>query len=132
MKLKVYNRSNSAILRKGKATIRVNSKSGTIAFSQSAASAIGMTKDTGFEIAQDENRLQDWYITKSDNENSFYARENSSGRGGFVIQSVVLSKAILESVSAGSNSASFLVATEPIVHEGVEFYAILTKSMQVR
>ncbi len=132
MKLKIYNKANSATLRKGKPTVRVNSKSGAISFNTFATMELGLVTDTGLEIVQDENRPQDWYIMKSDSDSAFKARPKALTRDGFIIQSVVLSKAILKSVNADSTSASFLIGTVPVVHDGVELYAIITKSMNAR
>jgi hypothetical protein len=128
MKKKIFNKVNTS---RGGSTspgywIRIH-LTGTITFSRAVSTEI--IKEGGFNLVQDEDRPQDWYIEISDSEHAFKLRLKKANNWDktSVIQNAAMARAILSSCDI-EKSARFLVSA----NEAEGMYAILTKSATVK
>ncbi len=130
MKLKSFNAENSASLRTGSATVNINHGSGVLTLSRVAVLELGLKAGDSIELHQDESSPKDWYISKS--ENGFTLREKAKEANGMLMfNNTTVAREILSSLNIDGN-ASMLIATEATSLDGVELFAILTKSAKTR
>lgn len=127
MRLKVYNEANSKSVTIGKRTIRFNRKAGLISLSKAATETIGLKGGDKVVIINDEERPNDWYICKTDDENGFAVRAKAeTGSADFNCTSVV--KRVFETMDIHDMAVGYVVAPEPEKVDGMELYAIITKN----
>jgi hypothetical protein len=126
MKKKIWNKASVPTQKATGYWIRVQPKSGGITFSNDLARCLQLTTN-GINFVQDEDRLSDWFIELSKDENAFMVRSKKSNQWdrSFILQSTALAREILKSINSEMVSTRFIVAAEPI-EENV--YAIITKS----
>lgn len=127
MKLKEYSTQNVPILRMKKPTIRINSITGLIAFSQTACNILDIKMGDKLKFYQDEEESSDWYVSKSADENAFNVRGKSKGSIG--IGNVFLARNIMKSVNCKEKTIGFYIAEQPTEekkNESFPLFAILT------
>lgn len=130
MKLKSFNAENSASAHKTGARVHINHSSGVFTLSDTAVNTIGLAAGDTVELHQDEEQPKDWYITKS--EKGFKLRDkNKDAKGMLCFNNVSVARELLSSINIDGN-ASMLIATEATSLDGVELFAILTKSAKTR
>ncbi len=100
-------------------------KSGVLRLNKTAVTALDFKHGDAFEVLQDEENPQDWYIAKTTNENALIWRKDSSG--AMLCNVKYIADKILKSLGITGKAAKFRIATEE-VEEGLKAYAIFTHS----
>lgn len=120
MELITYTREEAKVY-KGKPTVRLSKKTGSITFSKMFARSSGFKSGDMLAFHQDRNRLKDWYVSKTDDPKGLKLRFQANGQ--LVCTSKGMVRKILQSVGKTDLSAGFRMATAPT--EG-KYFAIIT------
>lgn len=128
MKLKAYNKANCAGVHSGAASIRINKRVGLISLSKEASDRIGIKPGCRIELLQDEDRKEDWYVTTDLGGDGFPVRGKENN--GVSFNSTSLAKAMLNSLNWDDPGATIMVGAEPVKHDGMELWPLITKSIR--
>ena len=132
MKIKIFNKINSQLVREGQATVRMNTKTGMISFSKSVCKNLGLKDKTKVLFIQDEENPKDWYIvvTKSDEGMICkYRVRRDQHYETTTVQSTYICREIAKSCNIEVISFSFLIAATPTTEHNMDMYAIITDSV---
>jgi hypothetical protein len=132
MKIKVYNRTNSQMVREGQPTVRMNIKNGIISFSKATCTNIGLKDKTKILFIQDEENLKDWYIATTKLEEGMICKERSRKDQiiiAITVQSTYVCRQVAESCNIKATSFSFLVAKTPVEVLNMRLFAVITASL---
>lgn len=136
MKLIIWNRANSysPTMSAQHRTIRVN-RHGYIYLSGALAAEMGLGDGGRINMANDGENPKDWYLCKTQDEEGFRLRgdrhKEKTGMkrhsiAGVEFSNVCMASKLLALAKAECFSVRYLVAKEPLVIEGVNYYKILT------
>lgn len=123
MKLKTFN-EQSQKTKYGQSKVRVRPE-GTFLLTPKAGEAIGIKIGDKISIHQSDSEPRDWFLSKDDM--GIAVRLNSK-KDRFIFGSAKAAKTLLESCGIDYGAAAFTVSTEPIEHDGVKYFAIITSS----
>jgi hypothetical protein len=132
MKIKVFNRTNSQLVREGQVTIRMNTKTGMISFSKATCMNIGLKDNSKVLFIQDEDNPKDWYITPTKLEDGLvckYRMKEDQHYETTTVQSTHICREIAAACNISVTSFSFLIAKVPIETNNMRMFAIITKSV---
>lgn len=126
MKLKRFNPDNSRTAKPGKQTIRF-AKQGQITLSKTLVERMDLKPGDKVEMVNDEEspEKRDWYVTKAKDGFSLRKYKNEHH---LCFNCSSISEIMVNKFSKGKASVGFLVASEPEVIEGEQFFAILASS----
>lgn len=130
MKLKDYNTFTSKNQAKGKSSVRVNRKSGVIAFSAKASQKMGLSEIRYVMFHQDETRPRDWYVSVSDHKSGGFSLRRNSNTRSVLFNSSHLANSILDSVGITANSAIMMIAKETEI-DGKILWPIITSAAKL-
>jgi hypothetical protein len=120
MDLITYTREDIKVY-KGRPTIRINSKNGSIAFSKHFAELAGFKSGDKIAFHQDKNRAKDWYVSKTDHLRGLKLRLQANTQ--LVCTSTGMARKILSSLNNFDKSAGFRMANKPTEDK---YFAIIT------
>ena len=127
MKLKEFNKDNSASLKKSDVAVSFNRKSGVICFTKGSVEFFDLKEGDEIIVAQDEETKKDWYFAKK--KGGFVLRSDSANqRLKFNNTRTVL--AILGSLDSELVLFKCYIGTEPIMVGKIDYYPIITLSIK--
>lgn len=128
MKLKIYNAENSAIYRQNVPVVRLNVKSGLLAFSAAAVEKMNLSPGKGIVIANDEESPRDWFIHITPDPAAYKLRTagGKSKRGFLFCNSTAIVRSVFSSLKIESTSIGFMISQQPIIEQGLEYWLIIT------
>jgi hypothetical protein len=132
MKIKIYNKTNSQLVREGQATVRMNTKTGMISFSKAACANIGLEDKSKVIFIQDEESPKDWFVATTKLEDGMICKGRVRKDDHFeaiTVQSTHVCREIAESCKIKVISFSFLVAKVSTELLNMRLFAILTASL---
>ena len=129
MKLIIFDKNNidSGVCRSGVRSISINRKNGNVVFSQLIREDFKLNVGMKISFAQDEDSMNDWYVSFSENGNGFTIREAQlSGKmKKLYLTNKIIANKLADTVKA-ENSAALLIGSKPVKIGGVEWYKIVT------
>jgi len=133
MNIKRFNKSNLSQREIGKASLYVHS-AGNLCINEGTAALLGVTPTSIFyvEFIQDEDNPKDWYIMLSTEDLGLKLRKEKK-KDKYNVNSGVLAKEILKTLPKSAaqtspNTASLLISSIPLEHNGLKLFPILTSS----
>lgn len=128
MKLKIYNRHTVPSARQVDPTISLNSKTGLVNISSSAAAIIGLNDGDFVCIVQDETSPKDWFMYKSTEEDGFKVRNLKQNVKQVSFNNVTVVRDLYESIKFTDNTTKMRVSNACVQHEGLLLVPIITSS----
>lgn len=127
MKLKEYNSENCVSLgRTHSPSISINTKTGLIRISVSAANLIGLADGDQVKFHQDEEEESDWYLEKVPS-GGFAIREHT---GSMIFNNTSLTRKIADSVEFQDKTGKCLVAGKPTEFQKRKLWGVLTSTLR--
>lgn len=129
MKLKIYNEKNTKCLRVTEPSINVQ-KTGMIALNGRICEIMEIQPGDRVNIIYNEEE-NEWYVCKTSDINGFKVRKSTTAKTrALSFNNSYLANKILNSYgnSNGAPSVSYLVAREPVHHQGMKLHCILAST----
>ncbi len=130
MKFKRFDRS---VNRMSSKPIFAFTKSGAISLNRSTMDHLGLKSKDKVELLQDEDNPKDWYVAKSTSEHGFVLRHGGKKSDSLIFNSRSTTIAIQQSLQISTDSSFRIpVAPQPMVDEGNQYWALLTRGVIVK
>lgn len=105
---------------------------GRIGLNRKVCEIMDLNENSRVLIVQNEDRPQDWYITKTTSEKGFVLKPSAGKVGGLNFSCQVITSQIMKSCGIHSKYVSMLVAQNPSTIIGQDHFAILTASAKFK
>jgi len=129
MKLKIYNAENSATILLDKPIIRMNAKTGMLSFSKQAVRLLELSDEKGVIVANDEESPKDWFIRVCHDKMAYKVKCGNNDKKGMVFfSSTAIVRKVFSTLGITKNSVGFQISRQPVVHEGLQYWLIITVS----
>jgi len=128
MKLVTFNRVSVPSRSKGEAIVSLSRK-GASSLSKDAVQLTELTAGEEIGFHQDEKKPEDWYMSRT--EDGFMLRDDK-GSGGLAFNNVVMADIILESLNIDQERVAFLIGSEPVIIDEVQYWPIITAKPMVK
>jgi hypothetical protein len=127
MKLKTYNTENLPSINHSKAGLYINSKAGLFHLNRTAVERMGLKDGDCIEFHQDEDSEEwDWYISKSKGGFALRNKGKDTDELGLTFNNKALAKLIFEQLKYVKQTGRCLVAAEPVKHNKIEYWPLIT------
>lgn len=120
MRLKIYDKTNSSVSDRRKATIRIQKAAGILTLSKAACASIGIASGDKVVIVQDEDSPKDFYIHKTSHPDGFTIRSKSNNVGANFNSAVISNK-----LSPDYKRVSYPVGAAQMIN-GMSYHLIIT------
>lgn len=115
MKAKIFNKDNSSNVREHDPFFSINLRGGVMSLTLGFIEGAKIPKGARLDFIQDVDKPKDWYVRVVNDDSGFPSRLN--GSGGYMVNSSVVSRTILDSLEVEDSDASYRmkISTTPTI-----------------